>query len=80
MLNQLLAGVLLLLLPLLPLSGLAQDRNIAHDGFRFLNRDEPQLLEYPNLGIRLPSEIYGKVFVKAIGESRNSNLVRILVE
>lgn len=148
MLNQLLAGVLLLLLPLLPLSGLAQDRNIAHDGFRFLNRDEPQLLEYPNLGIavglaqspqgyavmlqdvvpsgslvsiwgkqlsgsavthvlllnqgrewalkaeiypqlwfglemcvfRLPSEIYGEVFVKAIGESRNSNLVRILVE
>lgn len=29
---------------------------------------------------RLPGEIHGEVFVKAIGESRNSNLVRILVE
>lgn len=32
------------------------------------------------LSLRLPGEIHGEVFIKAIGESRNSNLVRILVE
>lgn len=126
----------------LSLSGLAQDRGTA---FRLT---EPQLLEYPNLGIaagmaqspqgfpvflqdvvpsgslvsiwgkqlsgssvthvlllnqgrewalkaevypqpwfgletcvfRLPSEIHGEAFIKAIGENRNSNKVRILVE
>lgn len=29
---------------------------------------------------RLPSEIHGEVFIKAIGENQNSNKVRILVE
>ena len=29
---------------------------------------------------RLPSEIHGEAFIKAIGENRNSNKVRILVE
>lgn len=32
------------------------------------------------LSLRLPTEIHGEVFIKAIGESRNSNKVRILVE
>lgn len=32
------------------------------------------------LSLRLPGEIHGEVFIKAIGENRNSNKVRILVE
>lgn len=32
------------------------------------------------LNLRLPSDIHGEVLIRGIGESRNSNQVRILVE